>query len=546
MTKIKKYLTTAFTAASLATVLAGCNSFLDENPRGQLTEKEAYATKQDILNNGVLAIYNYIGGHSDSQGLQGTGRGVFDFNSLTTDESIAPTRASDWYDGGFWETLFTHNWTPGTASMKDMWDYLYKVVMMTDKFIAMIEEREDYPEDLDLVAYRAELRAIRAMYYFYIMDLFGNVPIVAADEILTKNIVQSKRSEIFRFCVTELQETLPWLLDEKSNLMGESYGRLTRPVAIFLLAKLMINAEVYADDDWTDGEHIDGRTVTFNIFGEEKNAWDACEYYCDLLDFYDYKLENNFSANFGVTNEYSSENIFTIPMNPVLYSNWFIYLFRSRHSCHGAALGGSSENGMSATIELVNAFRYGQPDEDPRFRLTFYADTIWENNQLVLLDDGVSPLVYYPLDVALDVTATPHEKTAGARFHKYEPDPDANADGRACNNDIVLFRYADVQLMKAEAQVRNGKDGSYALNAVRSRVGLSEVEATLDNILAERYLELAWEGWRRNDMVRFGIFTCEYTDHPASDIDLSGAANVFPIPADIMTMHPNWKQNPGY
>jgi hypothetical protein len=542
---MNKYLA-AFAAVSLTSVLTACSSFLDENPRGQLTEDEAYATKQDILNNGVLAIYNYIGGHSDSQGLQGTGRGVFDFNSLTTDEAIAPTRSSDWYDGGFWETLFTHNWTPGTASMKDMWDYLYKVVMMTDKFIAMIEERDDYPSDPDLVSYRAELRAVRAMYYFYIMDLFGNVPIVTTDAILTEDIVQSKRSEVFRFCVSELQEALPRLLEDKSNLLGESYGRVTQPVALFLLVKLMINAEVYADDDWTDGVGVDGRSVTFNIDGKTMNAWDACEYYCDLLDYYDYKLEDQFDANFRVTNEYSAENIFTIPMNPVLYSNWFIYLFRSRHSCHGAALGGSSENGMSATIELVKAYRYGQPDEDPRFRFTFYADTVWENYKRVLLDDGTTPLVYYPFDVAQDVTATEHEKTAGARFHKYVPDPDANADGRACNNDIVLFRYADILLMKAESQVRNGKDGSDALNAVRARVGLSAVEATLDNILAERYLELAWEGWRRNDMIRFGIFGREYSDHVPSEADLSGASVVFPIPGDLMTMHPNWKQNPGY
>lgn len=542
----KKYPAMAFTAVLLTAVITACSSYLEEDSRGQLTEEEAYATKNDILNNGVLAIYNYIGGHSDSQGLQGTGRGVFDFNSLTTDEAIAPTRASDWYDGGFWETLFTHNWTPGTASMKDMWDYLYKVVMMTDKFIAKIEERDDYPTDEDLVAYRAELRAVRAMYHFYIMDLFGNVPIVTTDDILTESIVQSKRSEVFRFCVSELQEALPWLLEGKSNLLGESYGRVTQPVAIFLLTKLMINAEIYADDDWTDGVSVDGCSVTFNIDGMTMNAWDACEYYCEQLEYYDYKLEDQFEANFRVTNEYSCENIFTIPMDPVRYSNWFIYLFRSRHSSHGAALGGSSENGMSATLELVNAFRYGQPDEDPRFAHTFYADTVWENNKLVLLDDGVTPLVYYPLDVALDVTATPHEKTAGARFHKYEPDPYANADGRACNNDIVLFRYADVLLMKAEAQVRNGKDGSEALNAVRERVLLPPVTATLENILNERYLELAWEGWRRNDMVRFGIFTREYSDHAPSDTDLSGAANVFPIPADIMTMHPSWKQNPGY
>lgn len=531
----------------VATVmLSACSKFLEEDSKGSLTEEEAYATKADILNNGVLAMYNYIGGNSDSRGLQGTGRGVFDFNSLTTDEAIAPIRASDWYDGGFWKTLFTHNWAPGTASMKDMWDYLYQVVMLSNKFIEKIDAMPTASTDSDLKAYKAELRAIRAMYHFYIMDLFGNVPIMTSTKIKTEDIVQSKRSEVFNFCVSELEEVYPLLIDDKSNLLGDSYGRVTRPVALFLLTKLMINAEVYCNNNWTEGVLKKGAEMRFNIGGKSLNAWEACQHYASLIGEYDYRLEDDFSKNFSVTNENSTENIFTIPMNPVLYSNWYIYLFRSRHTSHGAVLGGSAENGMCATIELVNAFGYGTDNVDPRFSKTFYADNVIENGSQVYLDDGVTPLIYYPLDVAMDITGTEHEKTAGARLHKYAPDPDANADGRACNNDIVLFRYADVLLMVAEAKVRNGEDGQQELSEVRSRVGLPPVEATLDNILHERYLELAWEGWRRNDMVRFGIYGNKYTAHEPSSIDQSGASIVFPIPADLMTMHPSWTQNPGY
>ena len=529
-----------------AAVLSACSGFLEEETKGAITEEEAYATKADILNNGVLAMYNYMGGNKDSQGLQGTGRGVFDFNSLTTDEAIAPIRASDWYDGGFWQTLFTHTWNPGTASMKDMWDYLYQVVMLSNKFIEKIDAMPTAATDSDLKAYRAELRAIRAMFHFYIMDLFGNVPIMTSTRISTKSIVQAKRSEVFNFCVTELQEVLPLLIDDRSNKLGDNYGRLTRPVAMFLLAKLMINAEVYCNDDWTSAPTTLGKDMKFIVNGEMKNAWEACIYYCQEISKSGYKLETSFGSNFSVTNENSDENIFTIPMNPVLYSNWFIYLFRSRHCNHGAALGGSSENGMSATIELVQAFGYDTDDVDPRFEHTFYAGNVIENGKQVYLDDGVTPLIYYPLDVALDVTGTVHEKTAGARYHKYAPDPDANADGRACNNDIVLYRYADVLLMQSEAKVRNGEDGTSELSLVRSRVGLPEVEATLESILHERYLELAWEGWRRNDMVRFGIFGKGYTDHTPTQTDMSGASTVFPIPGDLMTMHPNWIQNPGY
>ena len=93
---------------------------------------------------------------------------------------------------------------------------------------------------------------------------------------------------------------------------------------------------------------------------------------------------------------------------------------------------------------------------------------------------------------------------------KYEIDDKAMKDGKLMENDIVLFRYADVLLMKSEAKVRDGRNGDEELNQVRTRVGAPERTATLDNLLAERQLELAWEGWRRQDLIRFGQFTRSY------------------------------------
>ena len=98
-----------------------------------------------------------------------------------------------------------------------------------------------------------------------------------------------------------------------------------------------------------------------------------------------------------------------------------------------------------------------------------------------------------PLDVELNLTNSPYIKTAGARMAKYEVDRNAFNDGKSPDNDIVLFRYADVLLMKAEAAVRNGENGNTELNLVRSRSGMGNRTATLDNILAERLMELMWE-----------------------------------------------------
>ena len=128
-------------------------------------------------------------------------------------------------------------------------------------------------------------------------------------------------------------------------------------------------------------------------------------------------------------------------------------------------------------------------------------------------------------------------------MNKYEIDPSAYSDGRLQDNDIVLFRYADVLLMKAEAKVRNGENGTAELNEVRHRAGMPlRVKATLDNILKERLLELMWEGWRRNDLVRYGLFTKVYDFKPAT----GSYTSVFPIPSQAINKNGNLKQNKGY
>ena len=133
-------------------------------------------------------------------------------------------------------------------------------------------------------------------------------------------------------------------------------------------------------------------------------------------------------------------------------------------------------------------------------------------------------------------------------MRKYEIDYAAMSDGQLRRNDIVLFRYADVLLMKCEAMLRGGKAGAEAdalLNQVRARAGMAPRTATLDNVLEERMLELAWEGWRRNDLIRFGLFTRSYTDRPQTDADRHGYTLVFPIPGETLTASAS-SQNPGY
>lgn len=523
-----------------------CDKFLEENPTDRIPDTEAYNTEGDLYRNAVAALYKYVGGNSNSQGLQGTGRGVYDLNTFTTDEAIMPTRGADWYDGGFWQDLFTHQWGTSNGAIDGTWDYLFQAIIKCNESLEHIDAfLAQHPGNDNVAAYRAEVRGLRAMFYFYAMDLYGRVPVFSKSSPDVADMKLQPRSTTFYFIRGELLDVLLLLSHERSNRHGDYYGRFTGSVALFLLAKLALNAEVYTHDNWTDASRPDGKNIIWTIYGNKYNTWEATIYFCDMLKTYGYTLDNDFVTPFVVNNEVSSENIFTIPMDKYLYTNQYIYLFRSRHYNHAAALGLNGENGSSATIEVLNTFGYGTDDEDPRFVMSYYADEVFDlNGNPVLLDDGTQ-LVYEPWNVALDVSGKAWEKTAGARMRKYEVDPTGTKDGNQSDNDIVLFRYADVLLMKAEAMVRNGQNGDEPLNMVRDRVGAPHRTATLANILDERMLELSWEGWRRNDLVRYGLFTRAYTDRPQLPGEASGYTTVFPIPGKVLSLTGD-SQNPGY
>ena len=149
-------------------------------------------------------------------------------------------------------------------------------------------------------------------------------------------------------------------------------------------------------------------------------------------------------------------------------------------------------------------------------------------------------------------------KCAGARFKKYEYDKTSTIQGDN-NNDLVIWRYGDALLMKAEAQYRLGNTAAAldGINQIRARVNADpRTSLVLNDILDERMLELAWEGTRRQDQVRFCTFTQPSADryvgvwHNASagdfNNDTQGYTNVYPIPYSVLNLNKNLSQNPGY
>src|SRR5574344_2504872 len=134
---------------------------LNEHPKDQLDEDAIYGSASDIYINAVASLYNYIGGANESEGIQGTCRGVYDYNPLTTDEAMIPIRGGDWYDGGLWNAMYQHRWSADDQSLYDTWKYLYKVIVLANKSLDVINEKKDLLSVLQQQEYGAEVKAVR-------------------------------------------------------------------------------------------------------------------------------------------------------------------------------------------------------------------------------------------------------------------------------------------------------------------------------------------------------------------------------------------------
>ncbi len=529
----------------IALALSSC-SFLDENPLSGQPEEVVITTGETLKRQAVLSLYDYIGGYKDGDGIQGMYRGIYDLQTFASNEAIIPVRGGDWLDGGLWVDLHEHTWTVDNECCENAWLYLYRLIGLCNHSLYLIEQHGDLISKDEFIAYSAEIRSVRALAYMYLLDLFGRVPIVTKENIHVQDIYQSERSEVFDFVWSELQFAIYNLPDERSNNRGEYYGRITQPVAFFMLMKLALNAEIWTDDDWTDDIRPDGKTITLTCDDAgTKNAWDALVYYGQriLNSTAGYMLSNSITDCFKVYNEECTENIFTIPMDPNIFRNRFKNLFRSLHYEHAAALGYGGENGSCATIETLDVFGYGDPKQlDCRFSINFFSGVVHVNGEPLILSSG-DTLIYHPREVKMNLTGSPFVSTAGARMRKYAYDPGGIFDGQLRNSDIVLFRLADVYLMMAEAKVRNGQSGQEYFDLIHTREALAlnltqpARDATLTNIYNERWMELMWEGWHRQDQIRFGTFE---TDQQLLYL------TVFPIPQKALQTNAHLTQNRGY
>lgn len=573
---MKQYIIGSMLLSSI--LLASCS--LDETPRSKFSEEEAFSTPKLVYVNTVANVYSSIG-----NGLYGSdGGSVHTFQEFSSDASMIPGRQGDWVDGGAWQNIFLHNFESSVSKYNDVWNNLYRVIGLANSSIDRLNKYLD--EHLEYAEYVYELRALRAVYYYYVMDLFGQVPLVVSSEVSANEVAQSNRSDVFKFVTSELAECIPHLSDSKSQNEGEYYGRITKAVAYMCMAKCAINAPVYTIDDTTptsysafvgtdksgkataseeQGKTVSemGKNINITLDGKTRNAWETAAYCADQIASLGYRLQPSYADNFIVANQNSVENIWTRPNDCVNYKIEDYNIVRTLHYNHGGAIGYQGWNGACSSKQQMLVYGYGTANPDPRLKLNFYTDKDYMEETGKAVEDGATdkPLEYMPLAVKVDFTAAddPHAmKCSGARMKKYEFDK-STTQQYSFNNDLVIWRYADALLLKAEAEYRMGNkaEALTIVNEVRGRVAATpRTELTLNDILDERMLELAWEGVRRQDQIRFCTFTEPTADrfkgvtHNASagdyNDDTQGYTMVYPIPYAVLNLNKRLGQNPGY
>ena len=572
---MKKYI---FGTLLLSTaLLSGCS--LDEMPKSSFGEEEAFKSSTLIYANSVANVYssieNYIYG--------GDVGSIHTLQQYSSDESMIPGRQGDWVDGGKWQNLFLHNFDSSVDMYRNIWNQIYTIIGQSNKGIDKLNGLQD---NEDAATYVYELRALRAIFYYYLMDLWGQVPLVTSSKINTNDVVQSNRADVFKFVVSELEACLPHLADDMSQNEGKYYGRITKPVVYMCLVKCAMNSPLYTinptsatsyqafvGNDMSGNNTVSetlganvtelGKKVSITVDGKARNAWETVKYCVEKLEALGYTLQPNYADNFTISNQNSKENIFTRPNDDKTYRYYDYNLMRSLHYNHAGAIGYSGWNGACATVFAMNVYGYGTADVDPRLKLNYYTDKDYMEDTGKAVEDGATgqDLEYLPLKPQVDFPAgaNAHDvKCAGARMKKYQLDLTSSTNG-ITNNDLVVWRYADALLLKAEAEYRLGNTGAAlaAINTVRARVGAPALTSlTLNVISNERLKELAWEGVRRMDAIRYGIFTQPTKDryegvwHNAVAgnylNDTQGYTTIFPIPYDVMSLNKNLKQNPGY
>lgn len=544
-----------FLVCSLALmfVLASCTD-LTESVDDQVTNKTFFKKPQDFV--------SAMGDAYGSLSYVGTNGGFPTIQEATTDEMIIPQRGQDWYDGGVYIRMERHQWQWDLGQVNGAWQTLYTGVNNSNRLISQFQQaiESGAADEEQARVFIDELRALRGYFYYWLLDTFGNVPIVTSFEETEppsqpSSNFQEGRQAVFDFVEKELTEVLPQL----SENVSETYGRMNKYVVHMTLAKLYLNAEVY-----TGEPHLD----------------EAMEHIDAIINSGNYSLASNYSNNFTVNNSGSPEIIFAYPYDKVFATGFVLPTMATLHYGMQAKFNLQNQpwNGFSTKQEFYESYIDSDQNPGPQGEVWGTEPTSTEeglervqgtqdqrlSNFLVgpqytasgdRITDGAAKSEFDPngppltLTPKINMLAPDACRQCGARIGKYEVPQGSLND---LSNDFVIFRYADVLLMKAEVYWRQGNNVQALnyINMVRNRAGVDNFTSIDgEKILAERGREMFYSLLRRQDLIRFEgeqgetAFNDPWNFKPEAS---ESFRNVFPIPRNQLESNPNLVQNPGY
>lgn len=445
---------------------------------------------------------------------------LFAATEHTSDEALGPTRGPDWDDNGVWRVLHTHSWNADHVFLRDT----YRELLQTQFAASSVLDQNPTAQQA------AEARFIRALTVFTVLDGWDQVPFRSDLKDLKKTPEILKGTAAADFVISELNAIL-------NNLPDGPAIKANKDAARVLLMKTLLNKGVYANRAAPTFAAADMNQVI--------SLADA------IINNPKYSLvTNNYFDNFAPDN-YSNNNknkemIYALEnTNGVRGGNnqsrWYMTLHYNQRP--------SGWNGFATLSDFYNKFEstdqrrgstYPGVTNVSGLRVGFLVGQQFDQNNTALKDRKGNNLAFTPA-VRLQETGNDLEIT-GIRVVKYPPD---YVKEFPSENEYVIFRLADVMLMKAEALLRTGNAAAALLivNQIRTARGASLLTSlNLDQLLDERGRELYWEGWRRNDLIRFGKFLNAWQEKPQSQ----AKALLFPIPNEQLAINPNLKQNPGY
>ncbi len=526
----------------LIVISIGCTD-LEVVPKDLITGSEYINEAKDQLRADISLAPGYLE-DAYSPLYQNMGeRNIYALQESPTDEMVTPTRGTDWGDNGVWVALHQHTWNYEHIVIRNGWNDLLNGEARAESVLYYFDlfSQGDVDFQERLVPYVAEAKALRAYYMWQFVDLFGIV--MKKDGI---DAVVLSRSEGTDFVISELEAAIPNMFSKEDNI---GYGRAVKQTAEAILAKVYLNRFIYNGQTFAPASDMD-------------KVIELCN---SIINSGEYELEDDYFGMFDQDNENSTETLLVLQNSQEQFRG-FNSQTRILMTLHYSQKGGGAVplepwNGMCVPPDFV--YRWdtdgntsnGIQTNDDRFRDTRYLASTGiplgfligqqvDKNGNNLSDRKGNPLSY-TIEIGNLTQATEFE---GTRVIKWAPDPDTQVQVWG-DNDVALIRYADVILMKAEAQWRKGStsDALATLNQLRAQRGatsLTTISADGQEILNERGFELYWEGHRRNDLIRFDKFAkgTWWAKEVTEDF-----RNLYPIPRVALSANIGLlEQNPGY